>query len=239
MSQASAQTPAPVKPANPKPAPRPQPPPIPPEFQAGDIMKMGPADLVRLLRDPSASEFRKAKACMRAAMVGDKEAAAAMLPLLNDPQLNQYARYGLVPIPDPSVDDAFRAALGTLKGDLLVGVVDSIGQRKDAKAVDALAKLMYGTEPEVARAAIASLGRISGPAATDILLEGLGKTNGAVRSAVANACLVCAEEWLIKGDRKQATSLYERLTQNDIPKPVRLGAMNTIISLETAANRPR
>ncbi len=238
MSQATTQTPAAPKPAAPKPQ-RPQPPPIPKEFQSAEIMKMSTADVNRLLRDSSATEFRKAKACMRAAMVGDKESVAAMVPMLSDPKLNQYARFGLVPIPDPAVDVAFRAALNSLKGDLLVGLVDSIGQRRDAAAVDALARLMYDSNAEVAKAAIASLGRISGQAATNILTEGLGKTTGAIRQEVASACLVSAEQWLDKRERQQALALYDRLTQTDIPKPVRLAAMNTVIALATAPNRPR
>ena len=45
---------------------------------------------------------------MRLAMVGTKDAVPALAALLTDPQLSHYARFGLVPIPDPSVDDALR-----------------------------------------------------------------------------------------------------------------------------------
>jgi HEAT repeat protein len=87
-----------------------------------------------------------------AAEIGTKQAVPALAALLADPKLAHYARYGLEPIPDPSVDKALRDALGKIKGRPLVGVINSIGQRKDA---------------EVADAAAAALGRISGtPAAT-------------------------------------------------------------------------
>ena len=46
------------------------------------------------------------------------------------------ARYALETIPDPSVDDALRDALGKLKGRPLLGVIGSLGVRRDAKAVD-------------------------------------------------------------------------------------------------------
>ena len=233
MSQATAQAPAPAKPQ------RPEPPPIPPEFQADAIMKMGSSELIKMLNDPGSTQFQKSKACMRLAMVGDKAAVPALAALLPDPKFSHYARFALVPIPDASVDDALRTALGTVKGNDLIGVIDSIGQRKDPKAVDALTRLMSVGDQEIALAAIAALGLISGRTATDVLLGGLAKTTDPVRKAVAAACLVSAEEWFLKGDRQQALSLYERLSQTDIPKPIRLAAMNSIILAETSPSRPK
>lgn len=239
MIQSNAQTAAPGQtPAQPRPA-RPVAPSVPPEFQAAGIMKLDSPELVKMLKDPAATRFQKSKACMRLAMVGTKEAVPALAALLSDPLLSHYARFALVPITDPSVDDALRAALGTLKGQLLVGVIDSIGQRQDPKAVDSLTKLMYGADADAAQAAIASLGRISGPAATAALQAGLAKTKDPLRNAVAAACLVCAEGLLSKGDRKQALGLYDRLSRPDIPKPVRLAAMHSTIAMETAPGRPR
>lgn len=240
MSQSNTQAAPPAKPAKPaKPSGRRPPPAVPPEFQADAIMKMGSPELIRILQDPSATRFRKSKACMRLAMVGDGNAVPALAALLSDPQLSHYARYGLVPIPDPSVDDALRAAAGTLQGGLRVSIIDAIGQRRDPKAMEILTGFMYGTDREAALAAIASIGFISGPAAASALQEGLTRTQDPLRRAVAEAALVCAEGQLAKGERQQALSLFQRLTQTDIPKPVRLAAMHSIITAETSPARPK
>ena len=218
---------------------RPTAPAIPPEFQAAKIMTLDSPQLVQILKDPAATVFQKDKACMRLAMVGTKDAVPALAALLGDPQFSHYARFGLVPIPDPSVDDALRGALKTLKGKLLVGVIDSIGQRRDAKAVEPLAKMMYDTDAEVAQAAAAAVGRISGPQATKALQDGLAKTKGPARTAVAAAGLVCAEGLLAQGDRKGALALYGALSRPDMPRSVRLAAMHSTIAVETALGRPR
>ncbi len=218
---------------------RPPVPPIPPEFQAEKIMKMESPQLVDLLKSAQATTFQKSKACMRLAVVGTKDAVPALAALLTDKQLAHYARFGLVPIPDPAVDDALRGAMKKVKGPLLVGVIDSIGQRKDAKAVDAIAKLLYDADPQVVQAAAATLGRISGPQATKALHDGLARTKGAARSAVAAACLVCAEGLMAQGDRKGALGLYDVLSGPDIPKSVRLAAMHNTIAAETSLTRPR
>ena len=107
--------------------------------------------------------YAKAIACQQLAVGGGTSAVPALAALLADPHLSHYARFGLEPIPDPSVDEALRAALGKVKGKLLVGVINSIGHRKDAKALNALAKLLHHADSEVARAAHAALARIRPP----------------------------------------------------------------------------
>jgi len=227
-----------------QPAPAPQPakqaPPTPPlEFQEGDIARMDAASLIRILTTASSPEFQKAKACQRIGELGAKEAVPALSALLGSEHLAVYARYGLEPIADPSVDDALRAAISKLKGNLLIGVINSIGKRRDAKAGPALAKMTYGADADVARAAIAALGSIGDAASVKELQAALAKTKGMTRMAVADACLVCADRLLADGKRDQALALYTSLSAPDIPKPARLGAMSGIVREETSLGRPR
>lgn len=211
----------------------------PPEFQAGKIMSMDSPQLVKILKDPAATEFQRMKACQRLAVVGTKDAVPALAAMLSNPKMAHYARTGLVPIPGPAVDEALRAAAIKLKGQLLIGVVDSIGQRRDVKAVPLLGRLLYGIDTKVACAAAASLGCISGPSATRVLLDALLKTKGVVRAEAAAAGLVSAEGLIAQGDRKGALALYAVLGRPDIPKPVRLAAMHSTIAVETSLSRPR
>lgn len=211
----------------------------PAEFREGDIATMDASALIALLKDPASSEFRKAKACVRVGELGAKEAVPAFSILLSDPHMSAYARYGLEPISDSSADEALRAALPKLKGSLLIGVVNSIGKRRDAKASQALVKMMLGSDSDLARAAAAALGNIGGPFLGQELRAALGRTNGATKAAVADASLICAERLLADGNRAEALDLYAALTAPEIPKPMRLAAMNGIIREETSISRPR
>lgn len=224
--------------APPTPAPKPAPPVPPAEFQEGDIATLDAAALIAILKDPAAPEFKKAKACQRSGELGSKEAVPALAALLADPHLSTYARYGLEPIADPSVDDALRAALPKLKGNLQIGVVNSIAKRKDAKAGPALAKMMLGSDADLARAAASALGHIGGVAAAKELRSGFAKTTGMTKLAVADACLICAERLLAEGKRPEALDLYAFLSTPEMPKPMRLAAMSAIIREETALGRP-
>jgi HEAT repeat protein len=176
---------------------------------------------------------------MRLAMVGTKEAVPALAALLSDERLSDYARFGLVPIPDPSVDSALRAALQKTKGRQRVGVVVSIGQRKDTGAIATLAKLMYAPDAELAQAAAAAIGQIGGTQAIAALRDGLAKTKGGVRSAVAGAALVAADGLAAQGDRSAALAAYSALNRPDLPKSIRLAAMHSTIDVETSLARPR
>lgn len=222
----------------PQPA-RPKPPQPPPEFREGDIAQMGATALVKLLRDASTTEFQKAKACVRAGELGDKEAIPALAALLNDEHLSVYARCGLEPIGDPAAGDALLAALPKLNHDRATGVINSLGKRKEAKAIPALTRLMLGANPVWAAAAAAALGNIGGTAAATQLTSALNKTKGPTRTAVADGCLVCAERLLGEGKRSEALALYTTVTTPDIPKPIRLAAMSGIIREETAVGRQR
>ena len=227
-----------TKKASPVPAQKDAPAP-PPEFQEGAISTMDAAALIGILTDSGAPEFRKAKACQRIGELGAKEAVPALAALLADEHLSTYARYGLEPIADPSADEALGAALSRLKGDPLIGVNNSIGKRRDAKASPALVTMMYGADAKVACAAAAALGKIGGMSSARELQTALAKTNGTTRTAVADGCLVCAERLLAAGERDQALKLYAFLTAPDVPKPARLAAMQGVIREETSIDRPR
>lgn len=218
---------------------KPKQPTAPPEFQEDKIAQMEAAGLVAILKDPNSSEFQKAKACQRAAEAGANDAVPALAALLSDEHLSVYARHGLEALPVPAADEALRAALPKLKGNLLIGVINSLGKRRDAKAGPALAKLVYGTDVEVARAAASALGQISGVSAMKDLQAALTRTTGPLRVAVADAGLLCAEGLIAQGLRTEGMSMYASLTAPDIPKAQRLAAMHGIISAETSVTRPR
>jgi len=197
---------------------------VPPEFDALPIWAMTAPKLVAILKDGSSTVFQKAIACKKLSIVGGKEAIAPMAALLNDPHLACYARFGMEPNPDPSVDDAFRAALPKLTGKLQIGVINSIGVRKDAKALDALSKLIDHSDPDVAQSAAASVGMIGGLQASRVLQSALGRTKVPVFPVVARATLLCAEG-LMATNRARGLELYKELTATTMPKPVRLAAL--------------
>ena len=214
-------------PAGAKPV-RTPPPQVPAEFDGLPIWKMEPAKLLAMVKDPKSTVFQKAIACKKLAFVGGKEVVQPVAALLSHPQLSCYARFCLEPNPDPTVDDALRAALPKLKGRLRVGVITTIGVRKDAKALDALIKLINDSDPEVAGAAASSVGMIGGLTAAKALQAALGSTKPPVFPVVARACLLCAESLMASNNRARGLELYTQLSATTMPGPVRLTALRNL-----------
>lgn len=127
---------------------------------AEQIMALTAAKLVAIIQDPAASTYAKAKACMRLAVVGGRSAVPAVAPLLVDAQLSHYARFALEPNPDPSASDVLRTALTSAKGATLVGIINSLGHRRDGRALPTLERLRHDADLAVADAADAAMGRI-------------------------------------------------------------------------------
>jgi HEAT repeat protein len=185
--------------------------------------------------ESDASREDKATACRELGRLGTKDAVPALAALLADPELSHMARYGLEPIPDPSVDDALRAALGKLKGLPLVGVIGSIGVRHDVQAVGALAGLLGDADPVVARAAARALGSIGTPEAAKALSDLLPTAPAANRLAVCEGLFRAAECAAAQGQKAQAVAIYDRLAALDGPYQVRYGALRASIGLQGGA----
>jgi len=194
-------------------------------------------ELIAVL-ESDAPQKEKADACRGLGLIGSKDAVPALAALLGDEKLSHMARYGLEPIPDPSVDDALREALGKLKGLPLVGVIGSIGVRGDAEAVAPLIEMLRGSDQEVATAAARSLGRIATPEAAGALEAMLAEAPRPLRLVVADGCLACAEALLAQGKRNEAAAMYGKVGQADLPKHFRIAAAYGALQARRPAGKP-
>ena len=125
----------------------------------------------------------KADACRELAHIGTRASIGPLASLLCDEQLSHMARYGLEPIPDPAVDTALRDAAGKAKGRQLVGIIGSLGVRRDHNAVALLTRHLGDSDAEVVQASARSLGRIGTLDASKALESALPKTAEANRLA--------------------------------------------------------
>lgn len=204
----------------------------------GQTLKMpSEAELIKVLKS-NASLKDKEDACRQLATVGTRAAVPTLAALLGNEKLNHMARYALEPIPDPSVDEALRAALGKLKGKLLVGVIGSIGVRRDAQATDALARRLSDADPAVAQAAARSLGRIATPEAVRALMHSLATSSPAGNEAALYEGLFrCAETLAADGAREEAVAVYDVLRAGKAAPQVAAAALRGAILMRKGKDR--
>lgn len=174
-------------------------------------------ELIAILRS-DAPKPEKALACKNLSVYGSSAAAAELAKLLGDADLASWARIALEAIPGKEVDDALRKASESLQGRLLVGVINSIGVRRDAAAVDLLSGRLADKDADVASAAAVALGRIGNASAAKSLRAKLASSPMAVRSAVAEGCVLCAERFLADGNGAEAASIYDEVRKAEVPR---------------------
>jgi HEAT repeat protein len=185
--------------------------------------------LIAILQSGASSQKEKADACRELARVGTKEAVAPLAALLPNYSLSHMARYGLETIPDPSVDKALRDAARKLHGRPLVGVIGSIGVRRDPNAVGLLAEKLQSLNPEVAQASARALGKIGNKDAARAIEAALPNAPEADQAVFCEGLICCAEALAAKSDLKQAIAIYDLVLDRDVPHQVRTAALRGAI----------
>ncbi len=189
---------------------------------ANKILGMSPAELVEVLKNDEAPVFDRAKAAQRLAVVGDASSVEALAGLLDNEDLNAYARTALENIPDDAAGKALRDATAKLSGRPLVGVVQSLGARGDNESTELLGNLLKHDDAQVRAAAATSLGVIGNVSCAKALTEAL--QNDAVKiTSLSDACLECAGK-LVASDPQQAARLYDALREAKVPNYVKRAA---------------
>jgi len=167
--------------------------------------------------------------CRKLRVVGTAAAVPALADLLPDKENSHMARYALERIPVPEAAKALRDALPKLDGELKIGVIGSLGVRQDAASVPALTALLGDADTKIARSAALALGAIQAPEAVKALRAATSE-DPALRNAVTDAALACAEGLLAAGKKLEAMAVYKSFVGEDQPKHVRLAATRGMLA---------
>ena len=200
----------------------------------------GPTDqqqLIAILRS-DAPLAEKALTCKRLAIYGNQDAVPVLAPLLADEKLASVARVALEAIPDAAAETALIEALGKLQGKLLIGVINTLGIRHDPAASAALVAKLKDADPAVVAASAIALGRIGGDTAANALVPLLAQASDALRPAVAEGCLLCAEKFAADGKSADAVQLFDTVRAANLTQPQKLEATRGAILARQSAGVP-
>ena len=187
------------------------------------------------LLEQKLSPVAKRYLCAKLALLGSARAVPALASLLSEPDLSHPAQDALFAIPGPESLKALRDSLPRLRGLPRIGVINSLGARRDEPSVPLLSALLTEPDSVVVAAAAAALGNIGTMLAASVLRQFLSTAPPAARAAAADACLACAERFLDANQKTPALALYKPLTDPGQPKQVQLAARRGLLQ---AARRP-
>jgi len=184
--------------------------------------------LAGLLGEKDVTTDAKRFICRQLSLIGSARQAPALAALLADKDLSHMARYALERIPDKVAGNALRDALDALKGELLIGVINSLGERREDESVAKLMPLLDRDDADLVEAAAAALGKIGGGQAADALA--VAKPPEELAEAFADALLRCAEGLLAAGNADRADAIYRELYAPGRPDHIRVAALDGLVS---------
>jgi len=156
--------------------------------------------------------------CSKLTLIGTDHCVPALAALLKTPELATTARNALAANPGRQATKALRDSLPKVEGLQKVGVINSLGARRDTSSVRALAALLKDHDSVIAGAAAAALGDIADSKAAKALREFLPSALKSICSSVTDALLTCAERLLADGRRADAQALYRLLATTTQPE---------------------
>ena len=186
------------------------------------------ARLIEVLKS-SASFAEKDQACRDLQIIGTPASIPALAALLADQELSHMARYALQPMPYPQAGQALRDALAKTSSLQKVGIINSLGYRREKDAVPELIQLLADADAEVISAAAAALGRIGTMEAALALDKFRAAANPTLQAVAAEACLNAAERLLADNRPVEAVKIYEPLQGVKWPIHVRQGAFTGLL----------
>ncbi|HNR99327.1 MAG TPA: DUF1080 domain-containing protein [Planctomycetota bacterium] len=197
---------------------------------AAEVVAVVEARLLAVLAAKDATFAAKQWVCRLLRAIGTEQAVPVLAGLLADKELAHFARLALQHCPSPKAGEALRAALGALEGDLKTGVVSSLGERGDAKAVAQIAALADSKDEMLAQAAIRALGRIGTAEAAAALAD--APVAREHRALAGDSALLCADGMLARGDAAGAAAIYRAYTERRHDPMVRLAAFRGLVLAE-------
>lgn len=171
--------------------------------------------------------------CRKLRLVGTAQSVAALAAFLPDEKTSHIARYALERISDEKAAEALRNALPKVNNKLKVGMIGSLGTRRDEKSIMAFSKLLADPDIQIAKAAAQSLGLIGTSAAAKELTKFAKKAPANMAMPAGDACLVCAERFLAEGKKAEAVALYKQLSGDDQPSNIKAAAMKGMLTAAT------
>lgn len=183
------------------------------------------------LLDTDASYEAKQFVCRQMAKIGTPKEVPLLAKMLTDEKYSDMARYGLGPIRGPEVDTALQVALGQAQGKVRIGIINTMGYRRNQDSLSLLISLMEDGDKVLARAAQSAVGRIGGAKAVQALNQSMAASKPEDRFLVADALLECADGFVVQGQKESASEIYASLLKSDMPVMTQSAALRGLAAI--------
>jgi len=167
--------------------------------------------------------------CECLSIYGSDKSVSILEKMLFESKTENMALFALERIPMEDASDVLMDALSETKGDLKVGIINALGNRREKDAVDEIIPLIWDSEGEIASAAIAASGKIGGDQASQALAKALSDPDAKLKSEIVFSYLKCAVVYEENNENKKALMIYQSLNKPEFDNHVRYAALQGVL----------
>lgn len=161
--------------------------------------------------------------------IGSEASITILAEMLYDSSTVEMARYALEKIPHKLADEALRTALMKLDGKLKIGIINSLGKRRDKESVPQIKEMIFSSDIEIAHASISALGMIASEQAITTLEKEKNNVAPGLHQEIEFALLNCADALLEQNKNDQANKIYKELFDASEKNSVRHAALRGMV----------
>ena len=182
--------------------------------------------LLKLL-ESDATLAGKDVACRHLSIIGGRPSVPVLSRMLLRTETAEMARYALERIPAEDATTTLRGALPKMTGKAKIGIITSLGARRDSGSVPLLKPLLVSSEAGIAEASAAALGQIANAAALEAIRSQRAKAPEGARFTISEAYLACAA----KAPREAAIRVAKEMLGPRDPVMIRIAALSLLASV--------
>lgn len=171
-------------------------------------------------------------------LIGSETCVRALAPLLSGADTSDEARYALECLPYASAGDALREALRAEGVVDPVGLVNSLGERREEASTAFIALYLKSADSRESSAAAAALGKIGGDDAEKALFTSMLTAKPERSLPYLDALLTAAEKRAASGETDRAEKIYESLAGPDRPVRARVAGVQGLARIDSAKAVP-
>jgi HEAT repeat protein len=170
--------------------------------------------------------------CKQLHVIGTEQSLDVLAEMLKEEKTSDIARFALERMENDKAGMVLRDALKETEGKTKIGIINSIGERRDTKAAADLGELIKSSDIAVAESAIAALGKIANPEAAEILAKAKADVDKKLYQNLLEAYLNCAADFAKQDRQAVAVEIYDELSKDDMPETIRIAALRAKVMLQ-------
>ncbi len=168
--------------------------------------------------------------CSKLGEIGSQASVPTLTDLLQVPELSDSARFALERIPGEMSASSLRNALQTTSGKNRIGIITSLGLRKDVKSIPAIAIFLKNDDPDTVISAGSALSLMENESALSALWTARSQATDPVRLKLTEHALACADKILAKRKSPDALSVIQKIyADNTISSSLRVASLRCLI----------